>query len=338
VLGGQRKILNQALAAQYRRFLGVLVTQAALSDDDLLAAAYYLLLQDRVAEGLEAFGRVDASAVTARLQHDYMAAVVALYRGDAGAARTLALAHAEHAVDRWRKRFAAVIDAADEAMGTAASQAAGAAGKGDADEGAWLAEQGRLAGTEQSFDIAVEGGAVVVTYQNLAQVEVRYYLMDIELAFSRAPFVSQATERFALVKPHATEIVTLPADQRQHRFALPVGYARRNVVVEAIAAGTRKAQGHYAHDLLVHVAAPYGQVRVYEQAGGRPLPRSYVKVYARMHDGEVRFYKDGYTDLRGCFDYASLSTDALDRVARFAMLVISQEHGAMIREAAPPQQ
>jgi hypothetical protein len=132
--------------------------------------------------------------------------------------------------------------------------------------------------------------------------------------------------------------VALPGDRRQHRFALPAAYARRNVVVEAIAAGTRKAQGHYAHDLVVHVAAPFGQVRVYEQAGGRPLPRSYVKVYARMQGGEVRFYKDGYTDLRGCFDYASLSTDALDRVARFAMLVISQEHGAMIREAAPPQQ
>lgn len=344
VLGGQRKILNQALAAQYRRFLDVLATQAALSDDDLLAAAYYLLVQDRVAEGLEVFGRVDASAVAARLQYDYMAAVVALYRGDAEAARKVALAHAEHAVDHWRKRFAAVLGAADEAMGAAAGQTAGQApgagapGKGDADEGAWLAEQGRLAETEQSFDIAVEGGDVVVSYQNLAQVEVRYYLMDIELAFSRAPFVSQATERFALVKPHGVDIVALPGDRRQHRFALPAAYARRNVVVEAIAAGTRKAEGHYAHDLLVHVAAPYGQVRVYEQAGGRPLPRSYVKVYARMQGGEVRFYKDGYTDLRGCFDYASLSTDALDRVARFAMLVISQEHGAMIREAAPPQQ
>ncbi len=36
--------------------------------------------------------------------------------------------------------------------------------------------------------------------------------MDIELAFSRAPFVSQATERFALVKPHGVDIVALPGD------------------------------------------------------------------------------------------------------------------------------
>ena len=59
--------------------------------------------------------------------------------------------------------------------------------------------------------------------------------------------------------------------------------------------------------------------------------------YARMSGGEVRFYKDGYTDLRGRFDYASLSTDELDRVERFALLVLHDEHGALIREAAPPK-
>jgi hypothetical protein len=332
-LGGERKILDQALAAHYRQFLQVLAGQPALAAEDVLAAAYYLLLQDRVAEGLAMFDRVDRDAVATRLQYDYMAAVVALYRGQAEAARQAALAHAEHPVDRWRRRFAAVLAAVDETGGTARPE-----GKGTADEGAWLAEQAHLAATEQGFDLAVEAGAVVLSCQNLAQVEVRYYLMDIELAFSRAPFVSQATERFALVRPHGVDVVALPAGARQHRFALPPAYARRNVVVEVVAAGMRKAQGHYAHELLVHVAAPYGQVRVYEQAGGRPLPRSYVKVYARMRDGDVRFYKDGYTDLRGCFDYASLSTDALDRVERFAMLVVSQEHGAVIREAAPPQQ
>ena len=41
--------------------------------------------------------------------------------------------------------------------------------------------------------------------------------------------------------------------------------------------------------------------------GGAPLPRAYVKVYAKYPDGSIRFYKDGYTDSRGRFDYASLS-------------------------------
>lgn len=67
-----------------------------------------------------------------------------------------------------------------------------------------------------------------------------------------------------------------------------------------------------------------------------PLPRTYIKVYARFADGAVRFYKDGYTDLRGRFDYGSLNTDDLTRVKRFAILVISDAHGSLVREADPP--
>jgi len=49
------------------------------------------------------------------------------------------------------------------------------------------------------------------------------------------------------------------------------------------------------------------------------------------------FYKDGYTDLRGLFDYASVSTDDLDRVEKFAILVLSEEYGGLIRETLPPK-
>ena len=30
-----------------------------------------------------------------------------------------------------------------------------------------------------------------------------------------------------------------------------------------------------------------------------------MKVYAELEDGPIRFHKDGYTDLRGRFDYVS---------------------------------
>ena len=61
-----------------------------------------------------------------------------------------------------------------------------------------------------------------------------------------------------------------------------------------------------------------------------------MKVYAQMQDGEVKFYKDGYTDLRGRFDYASLNTNELDNVKKFSLLVLSDENGAVVREANPP--
>jgi len=62
-----------------------------------------------------------------------------------------------------------------------------------------------------------------------------------------------------------------------------------------------------------------------------------VKVYAKMNDGSTRFFKDGYTDLRGQFDYASLSTDELDQVERLSLLVMSEDQGSLVREVKPPQ-
>ncbi|MHC4202296.1 MAG: hypothetical protein ACYSU0_20075, partial [Planctomycetota bacterium] len=60
-------------------------------------------------------------------------------------------------------------------------------------------------------------------------------------------------------------------------------------------------------------------------------------VYARANGRGAEFYKDGYTDLRGRFDYTSLSTDELDRVAKFSILVLSDEFGGVVREAGAPK-
>ena len=81
----------------------------------------------------------------------------------------------------------------------------------------------------------------------------------------------------------------------------------------------------------------YAEAKVTHATTGKPLPGVYVKAYARMQDGAVRFYKDGYTDLRGRFDYTSLSTNELDFAKKFSLLVLSEEHGAVVREANPPQ-
>ncbi len=116
----------------------------------------------------------------------------------------------------------------------------------------------------------------------------------------------------------------------------PEALRGKNVVVEAVGAGQRKAKVHYANDLVTAVANQVGQVRVSRASDQRALPATYVKVYARKTGGDVAFYKDGYTDLRGWFDYASLSTSDLDHVERFAILVCSDQSGAAILEASPP--
>lgn len=62
----------------------------------------------------------------------------------------------------------------------------------------------------------------------------------------------------------------------------------------------------------------------------------YVKVFMRDTSGKEVFYRDGYTDIRGKFEYAQTSGDKLKSAVMFAILVQS-EHGSLIREIKPPQ-
>jgi hypothetical protein len=329
-LGARRKILNDRFALHYAQWTKLLGYRAKLGDDDQLAQVSYFLLQDRIDEALATFARIDPARIAARIQYDYLRAYLAFYGDDARSARAVAQPYVDHPVDRWRNLFRNVLAQLDELEG-----AKGAV----VDESDRSQKQGRLAATEAAFDFTVENRTVEVHYQNLGAVRVNYYLMDIELLFSRQPFVQQQSAQFAFVKPNRSDEVALPAGTTAFSFELPADFVSSNVIVELVAEGARKSQAYYAHSLLIQLVESYGQLQVAHRGvqGSTPLSRVYVKCYARMKTGEVRFYKDGYTDLRGRFDYASLSTDELDGVDRFALLVLSEEQGAVIREAAAPK-
>ena len=62
----------------------------------------------------------------------------------------------------------------------------------------------------------------------------------------------------------------------------------------------------------------------------------YVKCFQKTKNGVVSFYKDGYTDLRGTFDYASLNLDGVGNIESFSLLVVSEDKGAIIKQTPPP--
>lgn len=328
-LGGRRKILNHRFYGQYMRFLRVLRYKPQLDGADRLELIYYLLLQDRVAEALAWFETVDPQTLPGRLQYDYLQAYLCFYTQKLKQAERIIQSHLDHPVDRWQKRFQAMADMIAEVQGRPPAKA---------DKPVPQADPDHLAATEPSFDFSVEARTIRLDYQNIAAIQVRYYPMDLELLFSQNPFVRGKGERFSLIRPKASQHWELPAEQSRFEFSLPDAFATANLVIELESEGIRKRQTYYAHDLSVQISENYGQVQVSQQQSGAALPKTYIKVYARMKDNQVRFYKDGYTDLRGRFDYVSLSTDAPEQVTRYAILILHPEHGGLIREAAPPKQ
>ena len=337
-LGKRRQILNDRFHHQYHQTLHQLSYERKLDDNDLLAVTYYLLLQDRIEEALATFAQVNVDKVSTKMQYDYCAAYLDFFTDDHQKARRIAEKYADHPVDRWRQTFAAIGAQLDEAEGKDTKLVS------DEDRNQ---QQTQLAATEPNFDFTVEAKQIKLDSQNLKSARINFYEMDVELLFSRNPFVQHFSGQFSSIKPNRSEDVTLEEGQNAAEagrgkqltklIRLPAELDNKNVLVEIVGAGQTKTQAYYSHSLTVQVIENYGQVKVAHQTTGKPVPKAYVKVYAQMADGSVKFYKDGYTDLRGRFDFASLNTNALDVATKFSILILSDEFGALVREANPPK-
>ncbi len=384
-LGQQRQIVNAKFNEQYHRSLREFSYQRSLTDDDLMVVTYDLLLQDRIEESLTTFARVNPERLPTRLQYDYFQAYLDFFTDNPKLARAIATKYTDYPVDRWRQAFASIKAQLDEIDG---------AGPKKIDTEDRNQDQTQLAATDPNFDFTVEAKQLTINHQNLGEVKVSYYLMDVELLFSRNPFVQQFSGQFSLIQPNRVDTVALadrklsarrgspdpaadpdrrsPAangggdssvdekngdlrsseaagsgdprraqtevTQGSKKVELPKDLHNKNVLVEITGGGQTKTQAYYSNSLTVQVIENYGQVKVTHATTNKPIAKAYVKVYAQRPDGSSRFYKDGYTDLRGRFDYSSLNTNDLDAVSKFSVLVMSDEHGAIVKEANPPKQ
>jgi hypothetical protein len=293
-----------------------------------MSVTYYLLLQDRIEEALASFARVDGARLPARIQYDYMHAYLDFFTDDHVVARGIAERYREHPVQRWRARFQDVLNQLDEAQGAAVA----VSDSEDRDQ-----RQTELAASEPALALAVEARRVTLGYQNLEQVEVSYYEMDVEFLFSTSPFVQQGSGSFAYIRPNRSDVLDLPQNRAEVAFELPNEFQSSNVLVEVRGGGKSVRRPYYANQLGVQTMESYGQLKVTHAETRKALPKVYVKVFARLPDGTVRFHKDGYTDLRGRFDYVSLSGES-ETPERYAVLVLSDTDGAVIREVDPPAQ
>ena len=331
-LGPQRKILNPNFSSQYQQLMNVLAYRRSLTADDHLVVTYYLLLQDRIEAALSHFDSAKGDSLQSKIQYAYCDAYLDMYREKPESAADKAAVWADYPVDHWRNRFKNILAQVEEIRG----------GKTETvDEKDQTQKQTELAATAESFDFKVESGVVKFNHQNLKNVVVNFYEMDIELLFSRSPFAQDELDGFSMIRPNMTRSVKLKASESgksKHDIELPAELANKNVLVEVVAGDQAKSQPYFAHSLDVQIVENYGQLQVTDNANNKPVSRAYVKVYSKRHDGSVEFHKDGYTDLRGRFDYVSQSNHSMDGIKKISVLIMSDEHGSIIRQVDPPKE
>ena len=331
-LGPQRKILNPNFFGQYQNLLSVLSNRRELSDDDHLVITYYMLLQDRIETALEHFGNVSRDSLPSKIQYDYCDAYLDMYRENPNEAAAKAAKWADYPVDLWRNRFKHILSQVDEING-------GQTETVNSEDNAQ--KQTELASKSESFDFEIESDIAKLKYQNIDAVKINFYEMDIELLFSRSPFALDELDGFSMIRPNFTQDLSLETGDNgkgNHEFELPSNMRNKNVLVEVVAGDQAKSQPYFAHSLDAQVLEKFGQVHVTHEETGKAISKTYIKVYARMPDGSVRFHKDGYTDLRGRFDYVSQSNRSIDGIQKYSILVLSEENGAVIRQSNPPKE
>ena len=322
-LGDTVTIANDGLKGQYRAFLDVLAMKPQLDAGDRLLAAVYLLAQDRFDEAKAMTAGVRPEAVETRMQFDYLSAYFAFCELKPEEGRAIAAKYADCPVARWRERFRAVMAEADEIAGRGPRFEAAAK---DAAE------------ISPSLDLVEDGGRLVIRSRNVKKCVVRAYPTDVEMTFSKDPFGESSVKNASTMLRPVWERTLELGGEESAEVALPAELRQGNLIVEA-----RDDEGRVTATrtllsaaLDVQVVEEYGRLRV-RDGSGRPVAAAYVKVYARSaEDSRTVFHKDGYTDLRGVFDYAAVSTDSEFKPAEFALLVLHDTAGVRTLKVNAP--
>lgn len=81
-------------------------------------------------------------------------------------------------------------------------------------------------------------------------------------------------------------------------------------------------------------------MRVFQKSTMQSLSKVYVKVFAQKSDGKSVFFKDGFTDIRGKFEYAKVSGSIVStsktgssNFQKFAIFACDDKLGSIIKTA-----
>ncbi|MCW1913671.1 hypothetical protein OJ996_08800 [Luteolibacter sp. GHJ8] len=307
--------LTHAEAKQhYTELLDILAWKPELDADDQLALTAHLLLQDRVAEALERFDRIEPAKLPATMAYDYIAAVVSFYRSKPEEARAFAVRHAQLPPGPWQQRFAAILSQADEIAALAVPRPI---------------EQEKPKEEIPMLDLALGAdGKLLVKQRQLDKTLLQLFSVDLEMLFSKNPFL--AGDGASLPGILANETREVPLAAAETPVDLPEAFRHGNVLVAAKSGTTRVLKVLDSRALEITRRPEERTLQVFDSSTRLPLPGSYVKVYAETDGGEAVFHKDGYTDLRGKFDYLSHTGSKLEEIRRIAILISHPEKGARI--------
>ena len=92
---------------------------------------------------------------------------------------------------------------------------------------------------------------------------------------------------------------------------------------------TQMSDSNVDNQLNIQIKETYGKIKIISQIDNKPIRKAYIKVFAKI--------KSGYTDIHDKFDYVSVSSHQMTDIQKFALLIITRDHGYAIKYPKPPK-
>ena len=139
-----------------------------------------------------------------------------------------------------------------------------------------------------SIELNEKTGTLTLESTNVRFVEIKYYMINAELMFSRAPFLKDSAEGFSYVMPFETIRKEMMTELEVENHAgtivrktqlIPEALKNQNVVIEILGANKQTFKTFYSNALKIQVLEAYGELKVMHAEKGTPMAKVYVKVY-----------------------------------------------------------
>ncbi|OQS08014.1 hypothetical protein THRCLA_00011 [Thraustotheca clavata] len=317
--------VNRELQTYYQSLCAKFALLPSLHSLDYLVLVYFLVVFNRIDTALDCFPRINKQLVPS-LQYDYMAGYLSFYGSDSSftLARTVAQTYRDYSDPTWRERF--------QALGNQLKTLDALMSRGPQALAAGNVEDMMLSMTVNRDSIVLEQKGHRVSSGTL-----RFYPVDVEVMFSTNPFAMKKVKSMPLVQPR----VSLPVDKLSTLTTIPIPSELQSL--QMLVAFTpdkypelEQMQPHFCDSMDVDFRIEEGICQVFSSK--KPLARAYVKVFAQTKTNEsYEMYKDGYTDVCGCFEYMGINdTKLLLQVSLLSILILDKEHGALVRQVSPP--
>eukprot|EP00330_Aristerostoma_sp_ATCC50986_P006972 CAMPEP_0114578018 /NCGR_PEP_ID=MMETSP0125-20121206/2609_1 /TAXON_ID=485358 ORGANISM="Aristerostoma sp., Strain ATCC 50986" /NCGR_SAMPLE_ID=MMETSP0125 /ASSEMBLY_ACC=CAM_ASM_000245 /LENGTH=173 /DNA_ID=CAMNT_0001767771 /DNA_START=680 /DNA_END=1202 /DNA_ORIENTATION=- len=170
---------------------------------------------------------------------------------------------------------------------------------------------------------------MIIHYSNVAYLKIRYFAIDLKFA---------SLDKFKSISPKRQQ--SLKLDPKINDISVPIEpeYRGQTCLIELFDPSTQASctVKHVNCDLLTNVYSEIGNIEVRDARNDRLVAGVYVKTFVKQRDSTIEFYKDGYTDISGRFDYASISVDKLKNAEEFSIFISHEKLGFKILKASPP--